>query len=68
MQEIERNLAAPDDLFACGQWKPALSLHIFDKYNDILRNSKGRAVESFDPAGYLAEVGLPQSLTAGRTN
>jgi hypothetical protein len=68
LQEIERNLALPDDLFASGQWKPALSPHIFEKYKDILRNSKGRAVESFDPAGYLAEVGLAQSLTAGRTN
>jgi hypothetical protein len=68
LQEIERNLAAPDDLFASGQWIPALSPLIFEKYKDILRGSKGRAVERFDPAGYLAEVGLPQSLTAGRTN
>jgi hypothetical protein len=68
LQEIERNLAAPDDLFASGQWKPALSPRVFEKYKDILRDRKGRAIESFDPAGYLAEVGLPQSLTAGRTN
>ncbi len=68
LQEIERNLAAPDDLLASGQWKPALAPRVFEKYNDILRGSKGRAVASFDPAGYLAEVGLPQSLTAGRTN
>jgi hypothetical protein len=68
LQEIERNLAAPDDLFAPGQWKPALTPRVFEKYKDILRGGKGRAVESFDPAGYLAEVGLPQSLTAGRTN
>ena len=68
LREIERNLAAPDDLFASGQWEPALSPGVFEKYKDILRGSKGRAVESFDPAGYLAEVGLPQSLTAGRTN
>jgi hypothetical protein len=68
LQEVERNLAAPDDLFASGQWEPALTPRIFEKYQDILRGSKGRAVERFDPAGFLAEVGLPQSLTAGRTN
>lgn len=68
LKAIERNLAAPDDLFASGQWKPDLAPRVFEKYKDILRSSKGRAVESFDPAGYLAEVGLPQSLTAGRTN
>jgi hypothetical protein len=68
LQEIERNLAAPDDLLASGQWKPALAPRVFEKYKDILRGTRGRAVESFDPAGYLAEVGLPQSLTAGRTN
>ena len=68
LQEIERNLAAPDDLLASGQWKPALAPLVVEKYKDILRGSKGRAVASFDPAGYLAEVGLPQSLTAGRTN
>ena len=68
LAEIERNLAAPDDLFAAGQWEPALAPRIFEKYMDILRGSKGRAVERFDPAGYIAEVGLPHSLTAGRTN
>jgi len=68
LPEIERNLAAPNDLFASGQWEPALAPRIFEKYKDILRGSKGRAVESFDPAGYIAEVGLPHSLTAGRTN
>ena len=68
LQEIDRNLAAPVDLFASGQWIPALSPRIFEKYKDILRESRGRAVERFDPAGYLTEVGLPQSLTAGRTN
>jgi hypothetical protein len=68
IQEIERNLAAPVDLFASGQWKPALTARIFEKYKDILRGSKGRDVERFDPAGYLSEVGLAQSLTAGRSN
>jgi hypothetical protein len=68
LQEIERNLAAPVDLFASGQWKPALTLRVFEKYKDILRGSKGRDVERFDPAGYLCEIGLSQSLTAGRSN
>ena len=68
LQEIERNLATPDDLFASGQWKPAVTPGVFEKYKDILRNRKGRDVKRFDPAGYLAEVGLPQSVTAGRTN
>jgi len=68
LQEIERNLTAPIDLFASGQWKPALTPRVFKKYKDILRSSTGRDVERFDPTGYLSEVGLPQSLTAGRTN
>ena len=68
LHEIERNLAAPVDIFASGQWKPDLTPHVFEKYKDILRRSKGRNVERFDPAGYLAEVGLSQSLTAGRTS
>jgi hypothetical protein len=68
LQEIERNLAAPVDLFASGQWKPDLTPQVFEKYKDILGHSKGREVERFDPAGYLAEVCLSQSLTAGRTN
>ena len=68
LKEIELNLAAAVDLFASGQWKPALTPGVLEKYNDILRASKCRDVERFDPAGYLSEVGLPQSLTAGRTN
>jgi hypothetical protein len=68
LQEIERNLAAPVDLFASGQWKPALTPRVLEKYKNILRHSKGRDIERFDPDGYLSEVGLPQSLTAGRTN
>ena len=68
LQEIESNLAAPLDLFASGQWKPVLNPRVLEKYNDVLRHSSGRGVERFDPAGYLCEVGLPQSLTAGRTN
>jgi hypothetical protein len=68
LQEIERNLAEPVDLLAFGQWKPALTPGVLEMYNDILRHSKGRDVERFDPAGYLSELALPQSLTAGRTN
>jgi hypothetical protein len=68
LQEIERNLAAPVDRFASGQWKAALTPRVLEKYKDILRNSNGREVGRFDPAGYLSEVGLPQSLTAGRTS
>ena len=68
LQKIERNLAAPVDLFASGRWEPAMTPRVFEKYRDILKKSKGRHVASFDPDGYLAEVGLPQSLTAGRTN
>jgi hypothetical protein len=68
LREIERNLAEPVDLFASGQWKLALPPRIFKKYKDILRGSLGRGAKRFDPADYLAEVGLPQSVTAGRTN
>ncbi|MDH3826472.1 MAG: hypothetical protein OET21_03600, partial [Desulfobacterales bacterium] len=68
LKEIERNLAAPVDLFASGQWKPALTPRVFEKYKDILRSSKGRDVARFDPTGYLCEIGLSQSLTAGRSN
>jgi hypothetical protein len=68
LREIERNLAARDDLFASGQWKSALSPRILEKVRDILISSEGCAAESFDPAGYLVELGLPRSLTAGRTN
>jgi hypothetical protein len=68
LREIERNLAEPDDLLASGQWKPALPPRVFEKVSGLLTGGNVRAVASFDPAGYLAEVGLPQSLTAGRTN
>jgi hypothetical protein len=68
LREIERNLAEPDDLLASGQWKAALPPGVSKKLGDLLAGGKGRAVTRFDPAGYLAELGLPQSLTAGRTN
>lgn len=65
LKEIERNLAIGDDLYASGQWKPAYDLQVFDKYKDILG---GRPIESFDPNGFLRELGLSKSLTAGRSN
>jgi hypothetical protein len=67
-QEIERNLAEPDDLLASGQWKAALPPAVSEKLGGLLADGKSRAAACFDPAGYLAELGLPQSLTAGRTN
>ena len=68
LRRIERNLAEPDDLLASGQWKAALPPPVFEKISDLLAGGKSRAVAGFDPAGYLDEVALPQSLTAGRTN
>ncbi len=65
LKEIERNLAVQDDLYASGKWKPAIDLEAFEKYKD---NYGGKAMESFDPNGFLAELGLPESLTAGRSN
>ena len=38
------------------------------KYSRNMVSSEKDLPESFDPAGYIAEVGLPHSLTAGRTN
>ena len=65
LKEIERNIAAADDLYASGQWQAATDPEIIEKYKDTLG---GKAMESFDPDGYLAELGLRPSLTAGRTN
>ena len=65
LKEVERNLAIADDLFASGRWKPTIESRIFEKCKDTLG---GRPIESFDPDGYLAEVGLEESLTAGRSN
>lgn len=65
LKEIEGNLAVQDDLYASGKWKPAFDLQIFEKYKDTLG---GKAIESFDPNGFLAELGLSESLTAGRSN
>ena len=65
LKEIGRNIAAAEDLYASGQWKAAIDPDIFEKYKDTLG---GRSIESFDPDGYLAELDLRPSLTAGRTN
>jgi hypothetical protein len=63
-KEIERNLAVQEDCYAAGTWKPAFGLKIFEKYKDTL---KGKPIESYDPDGFLAEMGLSECLTAGRT-
>jgi hypothetical protein len=65
LKEIERNLAIEDDLYAWGKWRPAYDLQVFNKYKGTLG---GRPTESFDPNGFLSELGLTQSLTAGRSN
>ena len=65
LKAIERNIAEADDLYASGQWKAPIDPRVFIKYKDTLG---GKAIESFDPDGYLAELGLRPSLTAGRTN
>src|SRR5210317_492893 len=65
LKEIELNLAAADDHLASGRWKPAVEPRVFEKYKNTLG---GRPIESFDPDGYLAELGLEESLTAGRSN
>jgi hypothetical protein len=65
LKEIDRNLAIDDDLYASGKWRPAYDLQVFEKYKGTLG---GRPTESFDPNGFLSELGLPQSLTAGRSN
>ena len=65
LKEIERNLSVADDPFASGRWNPAVASRVFEKYQATLG---GRPIESFDPDGYLAELGLGESLTAGRSN
>ena len=65
LKEVERNLAVADDRFASGRWKPAIESRDFEKYKETLG---GLPIESFDPHGYLAEIGIGESLTAGRTN
>ncbi len=62
--EIERNLAVQEDCYASGIWKPAFDPKIFEEYKHTLG---GKPIESFDPNGFLAEMGLSDCLTAGRT-
>jgi hypothetical protein len=64
LSEIERNLAVADDVYASGRWQSAAP-QVYDAYK---RTLGGRPIDSFDPAGYLSELGLKTSLTAGRTN
>ena len=63
--EMDRALAVKDDLYASGKWKPVYDSEVVEKYKDTLG---GKAIESFDPNGFLADLGLPGSLTAGRSN
>ena len=65
LKEIEDNLAAVDDPYGSGRWKPAMAPRVFKQYKDTLG---GRPTESFDPNRYLAELGLAKSMTAGRSN
>jgi hypothetical protein len=65
LTEVERNLAVTDDHVASGRWKPTIESGVFKRYWDTLG---GKPIESFDPQGYLAELGLGKSLTAGRSN
>ncbi len=63
-RELERNLAVQEDLYASGKWRPAFDQQIFKKYQETFG---GKPIECFDPNGFLAEMGLPESLTAGRS-
>jgi hypothetical protein len=62
---IERNLAVADDPYASGRWHSAAAPEVFEAYMQTLG---GKPVDSFDPAGFLAELGLNTSVAAGRTN
>ena len=63
-KEIERNLSVPEDCYASGIWQPAFDQQTFEKYKKTLG---GKPIESYDPNGFLAEMGLFDCLTAGRT-
>jgi hypothetical protein len=63
-EEIERNLAVQEDCYASGTWKPAYDPKISEKFKNTLG---GKPIESYDPSGFLAEMGLSECLTAGRT-
>jgi hypothetical protein len=65
LKEIERCLTTAEDLYASGRWQPAATPAVYERVEQTLG---GKSVDSFDPAGYLAELGLRASLSAGRTN
>ncbi|MDX1708041.1 MAG: hypothetical protein R3274_05535 [Desulfobacterales bacterium] len=65
LEEIQRCLEAADDLHASGRWQSAAAPEVSEAYRQTLG---GRPIEEFDPDGYLYELGLETSLTAGRTN
>ncbi|MGD8344900.1 MAG: hypothetical protein PVH53_14970, partial [Desulfobacterales bacterium] len=65
LAEIERNLAVADDPYASGRWQSAAAPGVYEAYKQTLG---GRPVDSFDPNGYLSELGLKTSLATGRTN
>lgn len=65
LKAIGRNLSAADNPYGSGSWKPAMAPEVFEKYKNTL---SGRPTESFDPNGYLVELGLAKSMTAGRSN
>ena len=62
---IDRNLSVRDDLYASGKWKPTYGPSVVEKYKNTLG---GKAIESYDPNGFLSKLGLTESLTAGRSN
>jgi|GEM_PF-1219349 len=64
-KEIQRNLAVPDDIYGSGQWQPAGDPQDAEKYK---RTLGGRSNDSYDPHRFLADLGLDQSVTAGRTS
>ncbi|MHC4458417.1 MAG: hypothetical protein ACYS0I_15280 [Planctomycetota bacterium] len=63
-KEIERNLDVPENCYASGIWEPAFDQKTFEKYKDTLG---GKPIGSYDPNGFMAEMGLSECLTAGRT-
>ncbi|MGD8961044.1 MAG: hypothetical protein PVH43_00945 [Desulfobacterales bacterium] len=65
LTEIERNLAVADDPYASGRWQSAAAPEVYEAHMQTLG---GKPVDSFDPAGYLADLGIKTSMAAGRTN
>lgn len=63
--EIERNLVVAEDPYASGCWQSAAAPEVYEAYRQTLG---GKPIDSFDPSGYLSELGLKTALTAGRTN